>query len=62
MIELLALAVGHHFDVTTTVGTDKNAAAIWAESVARWVTDKFEGLVAAGGASVAAKGARDFSV
>lgn len=35
VVELLALAVGHHFDVTATVGTDKDAAATRAESVTR---------------------------
>ena len=35
--ELLTLAVGHHFDVATAVGTDKDAAAIGAVSVARWI-------------------------
>lgn len=62
MKELLALAVAHHFDVAPAVGTDKNAGAIGAVSVARGVTDKFEGLVAAGRASVTGEGARDFTV
>jgi len=53
--ELLAFAVAHHFDVAATVGTDKNAGAVGAVSVARGVTDKFEGLVAAGRASVSGK-------
>lgn len=37
VVELLALAVGHHFDVAAAVGADKDTAAIRAESVARWV-------------------------
>jgi hypothetical protein len=57
VVELLALAVGHHFDVATAVSTNEDAAAIGAESVTRGVRDKFKGLVAAGGASVTVEGA-----
>ena len=62
MIELLALAIGHHFDVTSAVGTDKNATTAWPVSVARGVGDKFKGLVAAGRASVTVERARDFAI
>lgn len=62
MVELLALAVRHNFDVATAVGTDKDTATVGRESVTRRITNEFKGLVAAGGASVAVEGARDFSV
>ena len=55
--ELLTLAVGHHFDVATAVGTDKDTATVGPESVTRRITNEFKGLVAAGGASVTIKGA-----
>lgn len=57
MVELLALTVGHHFDVATAVSTDKNTATIGAESVARGIGYEFKGLVAAGRASVTVEGA-----
>ena len=62
VVELLALAVSHHFDVASAVGADKYTAAIGAESVARRITNEFKGLVAAGGASVAVEGANYFAV
>lgn len=37
VVELLALTVGHHFDVTTAVSANEDTAAIRPESVARWV-------------------------
>lgn len=62
VVELLALAVGHHFDVATAVGANENTAAVGAESVARRITNEFKGLVAAGRAGVAVEGTRYFSV
>lgn len=47
VVELLALTVGHHFDVTAAVRTYKDAAAVGAESVTRRITNEFKGLVAA---------------
>lgn len=52
MVELLALAVRHHFDVAATVGTNEDTAAVRPESVTRWIRNEFKGLVAAGRASV----------
>lgn len=57
VVELLALTVGHHFDVTTTVSTNEDTATVGAESVTRRITNEFKGLVAAGRASVAVEGA-----
>lgn len=37
VVELLALAVRHHFDVAAAVGTNENAATIRAESVTRGI-------------------------
>lgn len=57
VVELLALAVGHNFDVTAAVSANEDTAAVGAESVTRGIRDKFKGLVAAGRASVAVEGA-----
>lgn len=62
VVELLTFAVGHHFDVTPAVRTDKDAAAVGAERVTRRIRDKFKGLVAAGRASVAVEGAGHFAI
>ena len=37
VVELLTLAVGHHFDVAAAVSANEDTAAVGAESVARWV-------------------------
>ena len=39
VVELLALAVGHHFDVTAAVSANENPAAIRSESVTRRISD-----------------------
>ena len=62
VVELLALAIGHHFDVATAVSANEDTAAVGAESVTRRIRDKFKGLVAAGRASVAVEGAGHFAV
>ena len=62
VVKLLTLAVGHHFYVATAVSADKDAAAVGTESVTRRITNEFKGLVAAGRASVAVKGARYFAI
>ena len=62
VVELLALAIGHHFDVATAVSANEDTAAVGTESVTRGIRDKFKGLVAAGRASVTVEGARDFAV
>ena len=62
VVELLALAVGHHFDIAPAVGTDKDTAAVGAERVTRRITNEFKGLVAAGRTSVTVEGANHFAV
>ena len=62
VVELLALAVRHHFDVASAVSANEDTAAVRAESVTRRITNEFKGLVAAGRASVTVEGARDFAV
>lgn len=62
VVELLTLAVGHHFDVTAAVSANENTAAVGAESVTRGIRDEFKGLVAAGRASVAVEGTGHFAV
>ena len=62
VVELLTFAVGHHFDVTPAVRTDKDAAAVGTERVTRRITNEFKGLVAAGRAFVTVEGTRDFAV
>ena len=62
VVELLALAVGHHFDVATAVSTDKDAATVGTESVTRRITNEFKGLVAAGRAAVTVEGTDHFAV
>nr|DAE51374.1 MAG TPA: hypothetical protein [Caudoviricetes sp.] len=37
VVELLTLAVGHHFNVAAAVGANENTAAIWPESITRWI-------------------------
>ena len=39
VVELLALAVGHHFDVATAVSANEDTAAVGAVSVTRGVRD-----------------------
>ena len=39
VVELLALAVGHHFDVTAAVSANENTAAIRPERVTRGISD-----------------------
>ena len=60
--ELLTLAVGHHFDVTTAVSANEDTAAVGAERVTRRITNEFKGLVAAGRTSVTVEGANHFAV
>lgn len=55
--ELLALAIVHHFNVTTAVGANEYTATIRDESVTIRIGYEFKGLVAAGGASVTVEGA-----
>ena len=57
MPELLALAIVHHFNVATTVGTNEDTATIGDESVTIRIGYEFKSLVAAGRASVAVEGA-----
>ena len=62
MIELLTLAVGHHFDVASAVGTDKDTATVGTERVTRRITNEFKGLVAAGRESVTVEGTGHFAI
>ena len=62
VVKLLALAVGHHFDVAPAVSANEDTAAVRAESVTRWITNEFKVLVAAGGTSVTVEGASDFAI
>ena len=39
VFELLALAIGHHFDVATAVSANEDTAAVGAESVTRGIRD-----------------------
>ena len=39
VVELLALAVGHHFDVATAISANEDTTAIRAESVTRRIGD-----------------------
>lgn len=62
MVELLALAVGHHFDVATAVSTNEDTATVGAVSVTRRIGYEFKGLVTAGGASVTVEGAAHVAI